>query len=202
MNKDYKLLFETAICELNNLEEGLLSRYLASKALKKNNHKAIQKNIINIHNLGNIVCDDTSGTFNKWKNIIEGNSQHIINCFLSNILTNVYQNRDTKYWDRYTNIHDKDDKRRDMLVHNLKKEIPIYRDIKNKKNIKDLFIKYLPKFNYQQLLNSIELECLTLEENGFGLQLSDNLGPIGEFFCSACLYFSGNTLTPEDWHNF
>ena len=77
-------------------------------------------------------------------------------------------------------------------------EIDLYLDKQFIRDIKDLYKKYLPYFDYESFMKSVKIEYMVFDENYFSIQLSDKKM---EFFCSAYESFD-KELIGTDWHNF
>lgn len=140
-------------------------------------------------------------SFLELKNLIEDNSQYIINYYMSR----PFDIGLDEEWDNW--IFTKEQKKlpqeelaklRDKIQIEIMEELNNYLDKGTTKDIKVLYGKYLPNFDYEQFVQTIELEYLTMSADGFTMQLSDkNM----QFFCSAYDNFDKD-LNDFDWHNF
>ena len=138
--------------------------------------------------------------FNDWKSIIESHSQYIINYFLSMAIINFGL---LESWDEWWCL-DKDlgeeelSKLREEKEKQFLSEVDLYLDKEGSNDIRNLYKKYLPYFDYDKFLSTIELEYLTIDVDRVSIQLSDNKM---EFFCAAYINFDKD-LNGYDWHNF
>lgn len=140
--------------------------------------------------------------FAELKTLIESHSQYIINHFMSMLL---YLGEFDQMWDKWLfdekqkGLSEEElDKLRKEVGKKVLAEIPSYLEKETKKDIAELYKKYLPYFDYNKFVKTIELEYLNLEIDGFSVQLSDkNM----ELFCGAYESFDLN-LNGYDWHNF
>lgn len=139
---------------------------------------------------------------NFWENLIETNSQYLVNYFMSRpILTFDIE----QWWDDwcFTNEEkkldeDKLEQLRRQRGAQLLSEIDLYLDKENLRDIRDLYEKYLPYFDYERFINSINIEYIYFDVEYFNIQLSDRKM---DFFSSAYERFDKN-LQGCDWHNF
>ncbi len=143
-----------------------------------------------------------STKFAELKTLIESHSQFIINYFMSMPLD---LGEFDEMWDEWLF----DEKQKGLSEEELNKlrkdlgkkvlaEMPTYLEKETEKDIAELYKKYLPYFDYNKFVKTIELEYLNLEIDGFSVQLSDkNM----ELFCAAYESFDLN-LNGYDWHNF
>ena len=140
--------------------------------------------------------------FTNWKNIIENNSQYIINYFMTRPL--MYFDFDETWDDWWLTDDQKMMEEEDLILlrenkqKKIQKELDKYLQKETILDIKEIYKKYLPKFDYNTFINSIKLEYLTIGEDDISLQLSDKEWI---FFCAAYINFDKD-LKDFDWHNF
>lgn len=140
--------------------------------------------------------------FVEIKNLIENHSQYIINYFMSMPFAG---NGIDENWDDA--IFTKEQKSlgeeklqllRGDVEKKINDEIKPYLKKDTTLDIAELYKKYLPYFDYDAFIKTIELEYLHIESNGFSIQLSDkNM----DLFCAAYESFDME-LKGWDWHNF
>lgn len=138
----------------------------------------------------------------KWKNLIESNSQYIVNLFMTYPITGIELD---EYWDNW--CFSEEEKKlneeklnilREQKEKQIQSELAKYSDKENPKDIAELYRKHFPYFNYNDFIKSITLEYLHLDLDEFSIQLSDkNM----DLLCVAYLVFN-HDLKDYDWHNF
>lgn len=138
--------------------------------------------------------------FNEWKSIIESNSQYIVNYFMSRPFDTFGMN---ECWDKWWIVEkNKDEEEIERLRSEIERqildELNLYLDKQNILDIKNLYKKYLPYFDYDKFLNGIKIEYLHLLVDSFSVQLSD---VEMDFFCAAYESFDKD-LNGRDWHNY
>ena len=169
-------------------------------------NKIETKNIVSdlkFKNINNIeFSKGTEDVVNYWINLIKKNSQYIVNYFMSMPLRH---HAFEEWWDDWcfseeekSLDNDKLEKIREERKYQLMSEIDLYLDKQNTKDIRELYQKYLPYFDYDQFVSSIELEYINLTNEYLDIQLSDKKM---EFFCAAYESFDKD-LNGTDWHNF
>ena len=137
-----------------------------------------------------------------WENLIQSNSQYIVNYFMSMPLRH---HAIEEWWDNWC-FSEKEKslgklqiaQLRDEREKQLLSEIDLYLDKQNPIDIKELYKKYLPYFDYDGFMKSVKIEYMSFDDNYFSIQLSDRKM---EFFCSAYESFDKD-LKGTDWHNF
>jgi len=143
-----------------------------------------------------------SKILNDWKNLIETHNQYIINYFMSiPFITNGFDENwdELCFLEKQKNLGEKElENLRKEYEENLQNEIEMYLNKQSTKDIRELYEKYFPLFDYDKFLNSIELEYLNFGINNFSIQLSDKENIL---FCAAYESFDKN-LQGLDWHNF
>ena len=138
----------------------------------------------------------------SWKNLIESNSQYIINIFMSYPLIGIeldecwddwcFSEEQKKLSEEELNVL------REQKEKQIQTEIKKYLDKNNPKDIAELYKKFLPYLNYNDFIKTIKLEYLNLDVDKFTIQLSDENQ---DLLCAAYLVFDRN-LKDYDWHNF
>lgn len=184
------------------LEEGLFNKFRKKQKVNQTpieSKPQIQYNIIPIRLgfLGNFSKIDTGYSENPnicayWKPIIESHSTFIINHFLVKGILEWFFDCEPDELKKYI----KPGQNIENMEADIKKELSIYLNKNSKKSIAELFKKYLPRFNINAVLQNISLDGLSLDDDNFSIQMSDN-----KFLVSAYDRFKAD-LTPCDWHNF
>ena len=137
----------------------------------------------------------------NWKELIENNSQYIINYFLSHdiISYGLDENFDNWIFGENNDFSEAEkDKLREQYQTEINKQINVYLNKENPKDIKELYQKYFTHLNYDNFISTIKLEYLHMDSDSFSIQLSDKNFIL---FCSAYESFD-NELNGLDWHNF
>lgn len=137
-----------------------------------------------------------------WEYLIQSNGQYIVNYFMSMPLR---YHAIEEWWDDWC-FSEKEKSLGKVHIAQLRNErekqllseIDIYLNKQNPTDIKDLYKKYLPYFNYDGFIKSVKIEYMSFDDNYFSIQLSDKKM---EFFCSAYESFNKD-LNGTDWHNF
>lgn len=137
-----------------------------------------------------------------WEKLIEENSQYIVNYFMSVPLR---EHAIEEWWidwcfsEAEKNLgEEKLEQLRSEKEKQLLSELDMYVDKQNVRDIRDLYKKYLPYFDYDKFMDSIKIEYINFDVDYCSIQLSDkNM----EFFCAAYESFDRD-LNGTDWHNF
>ena len=196
-NKKTEIKTKTSQTFINEINLGILGKFKSNQIdtaliIEDLNHKKIEPNL---------QSQQAKSIVKNWKELIENNSQYIINYFLSHDIINfgLDENFDNWIFGEDTDLDETEkDKLREQYQTEINEQINTYLNKENPKDIKELYQKYFKHLDYDKFISTIKLEYLHMDSDSFSIQLSDKNFIL---FCSAYESFD-NELDGLDWHNF
>ncbi len=141
-----------------------------------------------------------------WELLVANHVQYIINYFMAKAIENTYAT-DTGFWETYLKDGTELSNEKCLAIFHekydeiVKNELNAYLTKDTTKDMKELFQKHFPFFDYDNFIAGIKLEQFIYGTHGtecFAIQLSDKNFSV---FCSASEEFDKD-LEGREWHNF
>lgn len=138
----------------------------------------------------------------EWKYIIEKYSQYIINYFMGFVLIET-NDSDNPFWEHYlTDENEYDNEKcleifRKVYTKEFEKETDKYYTKENTLDIKNLFKKHFPFFDYDKFMQNVRV-TIALYKDWFIVDMNDKYQSC---LCGAYEQFDKD-LNGHDWHNF